>query len=240
MRRPRNLRLITNRMKLLSIANFLLLFSNALFAQTLSLEEVTKIKNSGPQVTTQKREGKVWPQVTVKAYIPADPIESAGIFAAFDYQDQYIPNLKKSEVMDERMVDHRIEVDVKYIMDMPWPISDSEYLNGHRLMMNEQTYKVEWYMIKNESADDLRGSATFSPFPNEAHATLMIYEAQVDPKSFLAGALKKFMVRDVKASVEATVNEVKKLKKSNPSLIKKYADKFREIVSGKRAYLLKS
>ncbi|MBC98074.1 MAG: hypothetical protein CME63_10010 [Halobacteriovoraceae bacterium] len=209
-------------------------------------KNLAKLKKEGPQASTKKIEGKVWPEVTVMAYIPASPLESAGIFAAFDYQKEYIPNLKKSEVIKEEIKEKSqgkiSTIHVSYLMDMPWPVSDSEYINGHTFSQNKdkKSFTVKWFMVKSDSAEDLEGQASFSPFPGEEKATLMIYKAHVDPKSFIAGALRKFMVKDVLASVKATTKEIEKLKKDESKLIKKYADIFRDILSGKRAYLLKS
>ncbi len=218
----------------------LLLGFSAIHAEDLS-EEMSNIKQNGPIVTTKKIEGKVWPEVTLKAYIASDSLTSAAVFAAFDYQKEYIPNLLQSSIVKEVVTKDSNDIHVQYVMDMPWPLSDSEYINGHRLSSpTTDTYRVEWYMVQSESADDLKGSATFSPFPGEKEATLLIYHAHVDPKSFMAGALRKFMVRDVKASINATIKETARLKENEKKLTKKYVDIFRDILSGKPAYLLKS
>jgi len=229
-------------MKLLSTSILSILLSFASPAAEIDSAKLTKIKEEGPITSTHKIEDKVWPEVTVKAFIPAGALESAAIFAAFDYQHTYIPNLTESEVVKEDVKDKKNEIHVRYIMDMPWPISDSEYINGHSFSKNEskKSYQVDWFMVKSDSAEELKGSASFSPFPGDEENTLMIYKAHVTPKSFMAGALRKFMIRDVKASVQATVDEVKKLKKEESKLLKKYSDIFSDILSGKQAYLLKS
>ncbi len=228
-------------MKLLCTSIAALSLSFSLQAQKGIDGELRKIKEKGPIVSTRKIAEKVWPEVIVKAYIPAAPLESAAIFAAFDYQKKYIPNLVESKVVKEVKNEKGLQINVLYEMDMPWPISNSEYINGHYLQSqsNKGSYSVHWFMVESDSADALEGSATFSPFPNEKEASLMVYKAHVDPKSFLAGALRKFMVKDVRSSVDATIKEIKKLKGNHPDLIKKYSDIFRDILSGKRAYLLK-
>ncbi len=228
-------------MKLLctSIAALLLSFTG--LAQQSDESSLSNIKKNGPIVTTEKIKDKVWPKVSVKAYIPATSLEAAAIFAAFDYQNKYIPNLLKSEVVAYKTSENGLQVDVRYVMDMPWPISDSDYINAHYFKGNHDkaTYSVHWFMVESDSADDLKGSATFTPLPKD-EGCLMVYQAHVDPKSFMAGALRKFMIKDVKASVNATVQEIVRLKKSESKLLKKYSDIFRDILSGKRAYLLKS
>ena len=246
--RSLNFKLInTYTLKLLSTSILSILLGFTPLAADVDSAKLTKIKEEGPITSTQKIEDKVWPEVTVKAFIPAGALESAAIFAAFDYQHTYIPNLTESEVVkeilnNEEVKDKKNEIHVRYIMDMPWPISDSEYINGHSFSKDEskKSYQVNWFMVKSDSAEELKGSASFSPFPGDEENTLMIYKAHVTPKSFMAGALRKFMIRDVKASVQATVDEVKKLKKEDSKFLKKYSDIFLDILSGKQAYLLKS
>ncbi len=242
MRSTNNKAINSYTLKLLSTSILSILLSYTSLAADLDSAILTKIKEEGPITSTQKIEDKVWPEVTVKAFIPAGALESAAIFAAFDYQHTYIPNLTESEVVEEVVKDKKNEIHVRYIMDMPWPISDSEYINGHSFSKDEskKSYQVDWFMVKSDSAEELKGSASFSPFPGDEENTLMIYKAHVTPKSFMAGALRKFMIRDVKASVQATVDEVKKLKKEDSKLLKKYSDIFSDILSGKQAYLLKS
>ena len=242
MRSTNNKAINSYTLKLLSTSILPILLSFTSLAGDIDSTQLTKIKEEGPITSTKKIENKVWPEVTVKTFIPAGALESAAIFAAFDYQHTYIPNLTESEVVKEKVKDKKNEIHVRYIMDMPWPISDSEYINGHSFSKDEsrKSYQVDWFMVKSDSAEELKGSASFSPFPGDEENTLMIYKAHVTPKSFMAGALRKFMIRDVKASVQATVDEVKKLKKEDSKLLKKYSDIFSDILSGKQAYLLKS
>lgn len=229
----------TSFMKFLSL--FLLMTCTALSVE-LNEEQIKNIKETKLVLTTEKIKDKVWPKVIVKAYLEAPALESAAIFAEFDHQPAYIPNMKSSKVVKEEVTEQSNDIHIQYIMDMPWPISDSEYINGHNFSQNKEdfSYKVSWYQVKNDNAKSVNGHAIFTPFPGVQGATLMQYEAHVDPSSFMAGALRKFMVRDVKASVEAVQNEVKKLKKTNPESIKKFVDKFQAVLSGKPAYLLKS
>lgn len=211
----------------------------------MSKLEATQLKKDKIKITTKEIEDEVWPEITVHAYVKASPIEAAAIFAAFDYQKIYVPNLLESKVTKEVFEANSNKINVKYTMDMPWPISDSDYINGHTLSQGpeQNSYTVQWYKVESESAEDLNGSASFLAYPELEEgevATLMIYKAHVTPESFLAGVLKKFMIKDVRSSVEATVEETEKLKKNKSKILKKYVDIFRDILSGKAAYLLKS
>lgn len=204
----------------------------------LSLQAESMLYGTKIITETKEIEGEVWPEVTAKALIKATPLESVAIFAAYDYQKNYVPNLLKSEVALEEVSSNKNNTHVSYKMDMPWPISDSEYVHGHELTKPApDQYKVRWYMVKSDSAENVRGYALFAPHPTQKNFTLLSYVSLVSPKSFFAGALKKLMVGDVVNSLEAIRSTTEKLVKENPDLVKKYQDKIRLVLSGKPAYL---
>lgn len=210
----------------------------SIFVMPLALKAESKLYGAEPVVETKQVKGEVWPEVTVKVLIKATPLQAVAVFAAYDYQKNYIPNLLKSEVISEEVSAEKNDTQVGYKMDMPWPISDSEYIHGHELSApatNE--YKVRWYMVKSDSADNVQGYAHFVPHPALKDFTLMTYVSQVSPKSFFAGALKKLMVGDVLKSIEAIRNTTATLVKDKPEIVKKYSDKIRLVLSGKAAYL---
>lgn len=190
------------------------------------------------QVETREIKDEVWPQVEAKALIKASPLASAAIFAAYDYQKNYVPGLLKSQVTVEEVLGKTNNTHVSYTMDMPWPISDSEYIHGHELSQPQKgSYKVRWYMVKSDSAENVRGHALFEPHPAMPQYTLLTYQSLVTPKSFLAGIFKKIMVKDVRKAIEATRDTTEKLLTTNPKLVEKYQDKIKNVLAGKRAYL---
>lgn len=191
-------------------------------------------------MTLEKKEIKdeVWPELHIKALINADPLGAAGIFAAYDYQKSYVPGVLKSDVVKEEVEGKENVTDVSYVLDMPWPLSDSHYTHGHILTSPEEgSYKVSWYIVKSDSAEMIKGSALFSPHPTEKGKTLLTYISLVRPKSFLAGIFKKIMVGDVIKSLTAIKETTEGLIKKDPSFVEKYRDKIRQVLSGKRAYL---
>jgi hypothetical protein len=201
---------------------------------------LAEVKLYGSEVMTQTKEikGEVWPEVTAQALIKASPLTSAAIFAAYDYQKNYIPNLLESKVTFEKVEGKTNDTHVTYKMDMPWPIGDSDYVHGHELTSPApHEYKVRWYMIKSDSADNVRGYALFRPHPGQSGYTIMTYVSLVSPKSFLAGIFKKIMVKDVVKSIEAVRSTTENLVKTNPELVDKYQDKIRQVLAGKPAYL---
>lgn len=194
----------------------------------------------GTKITPKTVEVKdeVWPRVEAQALIKASPLASTAIFAAYDYQKNYIPNLLESKVTLENVTKGKNDTHVTYKLDMPWPLSDSSYIHGHELTSPDNgSYKVRWYMIKSDSAENVQGHALFAPHPQNPNYTLMTYVSLVSPKSFLAGIFKKIMVGDVIKSIEAIRSTTEKLSKENPALVQKYQDKIKNVLAGKPAYL---
>ncbi len=188
-------------------------------------------------VRSVKIKDKVWPEVHAKALIKAHPLTSVAIFAAYDYQKNYIPKLIKSEVSSEKVTKTSNATEVSYSMDMPWPLDDSEYIHGHKLERVESGYKVRWYMVKSNVAQDVRGHAIFEPHPQNPNYTLLTYVSLISPNSFFAGIFKKVMVSDLIKSIEAIRDTTEELLEKNPQLIKKYQDKIKVVLEGNPAYL---
>lgn len=188
------------------------------------------------EIKTEEVKDQVWPRVVVTAYIEALPLESVAIFAAYDYQKMYIPNLIESKVHLQKVTNTSNEIQVKYTLDMPWPLNDGHYIHGHKLTRPKpNSYKVEWYMVKSDSTEDVHGEAIFEP-SDQGKGTKLTYISNVTPKSIFAGIFKKLMLKDVRSSVEAIIKTTEENVKKNPELISKYSDKINKVLSGQEAY----
>lgn len=171
-------------------------------------------------IEKKKIEDKVWPELTMYAYIKSKPLDAIAVFAAYEHQKNYIPNLIKSKIVKEISP---TENHVDYELKMPWPLSNGTYINYHKLSSPAQnTYRCNWKGVSSNSTDEVYGQATFTPFQD---GTLFQYVTFVDPKSIFAGVLKKLMVTDVKKSVEAIISEVEKIKDSDPKLLELFRSK---------------
>lgn len=191
-------------------------------------------------MTLEKHEIKdeVWPELHIVATIEADPLTAVAIFAAYDYQKNYVPNVLESSVVLEEVEGSKNKTNVKYKLDMPWPLSDSQYIHGHELTAPEaDQYKVRWYVIESDSAELVKGHALFAPHPTLKGKTQLTYVSLVRPKSFLAGMFKKIMVGDVIKSITAIKTTTETLAQKEKELVEKYSDKIRQVLAGKRAYL---
>ena len=101
-------------------------------------------------MTLKKKEIKneVWHEIHIVAAIDTDPLTSTAIFAAYDYQKHYIPDLKESKVILEKVQKKTNETHVKYTFDMPW-LSDGHYVHGHEITKTKKgSFQVRWFWLK--------------------------------------------------------------------------------------------
>jgi hypothetical protein len=184
------------------------------------------------KVTKRKIEGKVWPEVTIEATVNANSLEAVAIFSAYDLQKSYIPNMVKSDVVEQP---GPTNVVVAYEMKMPWPVSKSEYVHGHYLTSpKKDSYKVEWYMVRSDAADNVRGSALFEQLgPNRTRLT---YISFMDPKSFFAGIFRKLMIRDVQKSIHAILDKIHHMKANQAGEIPALTERVKKALRGEYAY----
>lgn len=209
---------------------FLLSFTRIFAFEYLDKAEESFLKQHKTQTKVVEVKDKVWPKVTIKAIVDSSPINSAAIFSAFDYQQNYIPDMTMSKVIKQPNTN---EVHVYYELDMPWPVSKGIYTNGHKFFTpKEGEFKVTWYSIKSDIAEDLHGSAHFIPYKNK---TLLIYQTHVDPKSFFAGIFKKIMVKDVEKNLKIIINTIE-TKQKDEQFLKKYTKKLQNALTGIASY----
>ena len=186
--------------------------------------------NSGQIVTRKQNVNKSsWPRLTFYFLINATPLESVSTFAAFEHQKNYVPELLESMVVNQISP---VVVDTKYKMNLPWPLSDSEYVHRtHLKTLDVNTFRVDWTMIESDTAEKVEGFAEFYPLSGK---TLCKYQSFINPKSFLAGLFKKTMIKDVKASLEAIRNEIMRVKSSPEK--KQFVRLLKDALQGKFAY----
>ena len=213
-----------------------ILFHLSTNAENLGTDEQRVIKSKGFVTVTKKIEGAVWPEIIIKSIIKTTPLTAVAIFAAYDYQKNYVPGLLKSDI---HKVTSPTQVQVSYELKMPWPLSNGVYINDHKLTSpHNGSYKISWKSISNSSAKDVIGSATFLPFPGQKGHTLMTYRNHVVPDSVFAGILRKLMVKDVEKSIAATIEATETLAKQKSTLLLKYESKIIDALKGKDPYKL--
>ena len=189
----------------------------------LTKAEWESVNNGDYVVKKKKIKDSAWPELTVYTTINASPKESMAIYAAFDHQKNYVPNLLKSDVikMEGGLISH-----TAYEMKLPWPLSNSKYIHGTRLHpVKSGIYKLSWFVVESDVSARVEGISYFFP-PNslstDNNKTVWVYKSFIDPKSLLAGIFKDTMVSDVTGSLTAIKNEIVRAKNKDPKLMKKY------------------
>lgn len=179
---------------------------------------------------TKEVEGSAWPEITYYALVEASPLESIAIFAAYDIQKDYVPNVIKSTP-----VKHITPTDVHtaYELQMPFPLPNATYVHGAKIFQHKNDFEVQWYMVESSSAIEVKGSVYFTAY---AGKTLMRYRSYVKPKSVLGSLVKKIMLKDVLLSITAIRNYIEKNKRENPLLISKYSEFITRALHGKFVY----
>lgn len=171
-----------------------------------------------------------WPEVTYYAVIDATPLEAIGLFAGYDIQKDYVPNLIKSTP-----VKHVTATDVHtaYELKMPFPLSNIQYIHGARLYRHGDDYQTVWYMVESTSTEEVRGEAYFASYEGK---TLFRYRSYVKPKSIFASMLKKTMLSDVLLSVKKIREFIEITKKEKPELTSKYSEFITRALRGEFVY----
>lgn len=174
--------------------------------------------NQGHVVMLQdEREGLPWPKIDAHLKLQVSALDAFAVFAAFDAQEDYVPNLIESKIIK---VQDASKVFVQYEMDLPWPIPNNRYVHGHELKKHsEHDYEVSWWMVKSNSAKKVEGSARFYRKKNK---TYMHYQSLVVPESSFASLLKSSMLSDVQETLEVIRQKTHHYVKNRPQFIQEY------------------
>lgn len=217
-------------MYLKSLLFFLLIALQPLLAfETLSADNKASFERDGIVLVTENIKGLSWPKITAFLKVQAPPKEAMALFAAYDDQKNYVPNVVISKPVKEHSP---LSVDIEYELNLPWPIPNSRYTHGHKISkeLEEEIYQINWWMIKSTSAEKVEGLAKFSPL---GEFSLLKYESLVVPKSSFAGLLKKTMLKDV----EKTLLEIRQYIELNQQIksqkMLNYVQVLEQTLSGK-------
>ena len=203
---------------------------------TLSAAELTEKEKgdlaSGKVVLkTIKIKGEVWPRLEGYLELPGTPLDCVAVYYALKDQSKYIPNMKLSEPV---LQESPTVVHTKYVLDMPWPFSDTEYVNGSSIEQTGEDYLVKWWKITNPTAEVVKGSALFTQSKRKNFCNLT-YKSFIRPDSIFAGIVRKIMVKDVIASLEA-IRDYHHKSIKNPELMKQYKQLILKPLKGEFAY----
>lgn len=194
-------------------------------------EAELKTVNSGEFVIKMEDvKGSPWPEITYYALIDSTPLESIGLFAAYDIQKDYIPNILKSMVTKSISP---TDIITEYVLHLPFPLSNARYTHGARLYKFDDDFVLTWYMVESTSSEEVRGHVYFTSTNGK---TLMRYRTYVKPKSMLGSFVKNAMLKDVKATMIAIKNFIEKNKREQSAINSKYSEFITRALRGEFVY----
>ncbi len=205
------------------------------FAKELPLtpEQVQALETGELVMVESPQEDSPWPLIRAYKLLKTDPETAMGIFAAYDYQKDYVPNMLASDPVSQNSP---TEVQVEYRLKMPWPLNPVRYVHDHRLSREDGIYRLDWWMIRSTSAEALKGYTEFHPYKADSRI-LMIYESSITPKSSFAKLFKGAMVSDVHKSLTAISEEIEKRSlKKDDELALKYRQILQSSLMGKKTW----
>lgn len=199
-------------------------------AGELNEAELKQINAREFVVKTEDVQGSAWPEITYYALVDSTPLESIGLFAAYDIQKDYIPNVIVSTVTKQNSP---TDVITDYELHLPFPLSNARYTHGARLYKFGEDYAVDWYMVKSTSSDDVKGNAYFTPYNGK---TLFRYRSYIKPKSIFGSFVKKMMMKDVNATIVAIRTFIEKNKREQSAINSKYSEFVTRSLRGEFVY----
>jgi len=168
-------------------------------AADLSAGEIRTLENGVLIKKETWHDGYPWPELHFYKILNTDPIEAAAVFFDYERQEDYIPDMKVSEIVKTLSP---TEHHVRFVNKVPWPLNKTHYTTGNRLEQKATDhFEINWYFIKADDFDDTQGGVIFKPYENGQ--TLMIYHNLVDPKSWVAGLFESRYIKDSKRVVDA-------------------------------------
>lgn len=179
----------------------------------------------------QEQKDLPWPKVDAHLKLQVSPLDALAVFAAFDAQKNYVPNLIESTPIEVRDVS---KIFVRYEMNLPWPIPNNRYIHGHELKKHAvDDYEITWWMEKSNSAKSVEGSARFYRSQDE---TYMHYQSLVVPESSFASLLKGSMLSDVRETLEVIRQTTHEFSKNRPDFMREYRELMKQTFQNKPAW----
>lgn len=208
------------------ITSIVLLISTSIWAGEQAPKPLPKLEGEhleqllkGEMITLTSREsGQRWPKVDIINYLNVPPTEAFAIFADFNYQRSYIPNLERSEVTTFKGPSH---IEVSYRLKLPWPLSNSNYVHVHQMQKkNDGHYQMTWQLVESDTTEAVYGQVDILSTDKNGFKSMLVYQNLVTPQSGFARLFRNAMVADVEKSLKATIKEIERVWKSESDLLK--------------------
>lgn len=197
----------------------------------LSEKQLEKLNQGSVLLLEKKREELPWPKVEAHLKFEVSALDALAVFAAFDAQKDYVPNLIESTPTEVR---GHSKVFVRYELDLPWPIPNNRYVHGHELRKRgPNDFEVSWWMVESNSAKNVEGSARFY---RNGDQTYLYYQSLVVPESAFASLLKGSMLSDVRETLEAIRQSTHEYAQKHDEFMREYRELLTQTFEKKPAW----
>lgn len=176
----------------------------------LSAADQATVKSGGQVMLSEPLDGYPWPRVRVYQKSNATPREVMAVF--FDYNNacHYVPNCLKSQIAKTNTAR---SFDVDYVIDVPI-LPDEAYTVRNDLTSGASgQLTVTWKVLHATSIEESAGNLVVEPLGS---GSMLRYTNLVKPSSRAAFLLKGMAMSQMRDTVTALVNQVKKLE-ANPA-----------------------
>lgn len=169
----------------------------------LSKSILDKISKDGIFVDSKEISGAPWPEYTVVLPLNISAKDAVAIFSQYEEQKEYVPGVISAKIVAEvAPTDHH----VAFEMYMPWPLSNTHYTTGNKLLrLGHEGYAVQWYFVNSDSTNDNRGQASFIP-ANNNKSSFLYYQSFIYPKSSFASIVKAKVKGDLVKTLTSIQN----------------------------------
>jgi hypothetical protein len=179
----------------------------------LTASERGRLERGEPVFRTREVEGYPWPQVTVYRRVAASPEEVAAVYADFESQAGYLPNLVESRVV-RRLARNAFHVFYEYEVTGP----NERYTVAVRVLRVPGGFRVTWDLVSARYARRLRGQMRVEAFDSGA---LVEYTNLVDPGFFgVRLGSSETTARQLGETAQALATHVERLRVEEPEKLR--------------------
>ena len=186
-----------------ALALFFIMSQAFAFKVNLTPEEIERLKKGEELERVEELKGEVFPRVTLINVIPHSPKANMDVFLDFENHKKFIPGLVKSKIVKK----NGNATDVAFEMDLPAPISNSEYTTRNFVENSGNNYYLTWELVKSKQVKRTNGMVIFEEFEGK---TLFTYVSHITPDSSFAWAVKSRVLPDVKKNIDAVMKHLNK------------------------------
>jgi hypothetical protein len=179
-------------------------------------------------------EGTPWPRVRLYRFIDATPEQSAAMFADYEHQRDYNPDLKQVTI-GQRLDSARAEVSYRYASNIAF-VSDVTYTVLDRISRDSTgSYLIDWRLLSGSKVKHTEGSARFAPWTNPVsgqRGTLLTYDNYVVPDFRFAslGVVRAKAIGAMRRAVDAIAVEVLRERTSDATRLDRQLAALRSIL----------